>query len=87
MLYLVIIGLERLQALLHDVIAIRILDELQEAGAQSRDDELNLLPCPQALNQLLHRPCPETKTITTKISNQKTKLRTTKLPKSETKSI
>lgn len=58
-LYLVIIGPERLQALLHDMVTIRILYELQEPGAQSCDDKLDLLPCPQAFNQFLYCPCPE----------------------------
>lgn len=40
------------------MIAIRVLDELQEPRAQRLDNELDLLPCPQALDQLLHCPCP-----------------------------
>lgn len=56
--YLVVIGVKGLQAPLHDMIAIRVLDELQEPRAQRLDNELDLLPCPQALDQLLHCPCP-----------------------------
>lgn len=56
--YLVVIGVKVLQAPLHDMIAIRVLDELQEPRAQRLDNELDLLPCPQALDQLLHCPCP-----------------------------
>jgi hypothetical protein len=54
------------------MVAIRILDELQEAGAQCGNDELNLLLCPEALNQLLHCPSPEIKTNinSTTISNK-----------------
>lgn len=57
--YLIIVGFKRLQTLLHDMIAIGILDELQEPWAQSIDDKTNLFPCPEALNQLLNCPCPE----------------------------
>lgn len=42
------------------MIAIGILDELQEPRAQSIDDKTNLFPCPEALNQLLYCPCPKT---------------------------
>jgi hypothetical protein len=57
--YLVIIGIKRLQALLHDMVGIRILDELQEPRAEGLHDEPYLLLCPEALDQLLHCPRPE----------------------------
>lgn len=42
------------------MVAIGILDELQEARAQSIHDKTNLFPCTESLDQLLHRPCSET---------------------------
>uniref|UniRef100_A0A0A9FPT0 Uncharacterized protein n=1 Tax=Arundo donax TaxID=35708 RepID=A0A0A9FPT0_ARUDO len=40
------------------MVAIGILDELQEPGPQCLDDEPDLLPCPEAIDQLLNCPCP-----------------------------
>jgi hypothetical protein len=69
------------------MVAIRILDELQEPGVQGLDDEPYLLLCPEALDQLLHCPRPEThtthtlnKSVRTRSSSRNRRIKLTVLP-------